>query len=69
MSGYFSQKLHSTQEVFASPLLIFSTFTSNQEEIASFTNSSILSKISLSTFSSFEKSNLILSGVILLHLW
>ncbi|MDR1945529.1 MAG: hypothetical protein LBQ59_05835 [Candidatus Peribacteria bacterium] len=49
-------------------MLIFSIFTSNQEEIALFTNSSILSKISLSTFSSFEKSNLILSGVILLHL-
>jgi hypothetical protein len=67
MSGYFSQKLHSTQEDFASCLFIFSTLTSNQEEIALFTNSSTLSKISLSTFSSFEKSNLILSGVILLH--
>jgi hypothetical protein len=64
VSGYFSQKDHSTHEFLASSLSILLSETFNHELIASFTYSSILSNSGLSTFLSKSKSNLNLSAVI-----
>ena len=65
MSGYFSQKLHSTPLSFACCFGTVSHVTRVVSQIAIFTNSTTCPNCSLVTFSGCVKSNLSRSGVIL----